>query len=333
MDIRNIDIGDDYSLVDFQKNLNDTYKIDNGISYEIHTFDIEPDKKEKERELTKEEIDKIKSESLSSCNKGKIHDKFLSGLELIGATEKDLEKFNTIPELDCVEILEDHTIRFDLETTDPYLTGRQLYDSQYVDIKPNEINVLIGCNGAGKTTMYHCLLDTITTNRFPVLSYDNLKEGGHNALESLAFHNEMDGIADFIMSSEGENITNTVFRYLDPLNDIIAGKYTRNVNFKKYRDLDHIFFLFDAVDSGFSIDNIVNLKTHFNNYIDMAKSEGKYLYIITTANSFEMARKARSWNVQLSKEMYYETDYDKYREDIIESRIRILKQWKEKESL
>ena len=101
----------------------------------------------------------------------------------------------------------------------------------------------------------------------------------------------------------------------------------------QYRDTDHVFLIMDAVDSGFSIDNIINLKAYLNKLIELSKKNNKNLYIVVAANSFEFAVDTRSWDVQKSKEVFYtENDYVKYRKRIIETRKRILSQWEKMES-
>lgn len=67
-------------------------------------------------------------------------------------------------------------LRFTIESCDPYGTGRRVYRSKTSEFKPG-VNVLVGCNGSGKTTIINCLRDILRYNNFKYRSYDNLSSG------------------------------------------------------------------------------------------------------------------------------------------------------------
>ncbi len=308
----------------FQENLLNGY-ISNfsQISYSIEKEEPEPE----EEKFTDEELEAIKKESIVGKRTGRGGFEFLSLY--------DLKKgFDDIPikPLENMTVNENDIVTFDLESCDPFESGRRLYRSKYVVIKPNEINCLVGCNGAGKSTIYTLIKENLGINRYPFVSYDNLKDGGHNAMDEVSFLEDFEALAGRMTSSEGENINMNVFSYLGLVAKIIKGEITRDNHFKKYRDTDHIFLLLDAVDSGFSIDNLDNLKSILTDLIHKANEAGKNLYIIAAANSFELVRNARAWKVQESKEEYFGTDYEAYRKYIIKTRQKILKQWEKMET-
>ena len=84
------------------------------------------------------------------------------------------------------------------------------------------------------------------------------------------------------------------------------------------RDKD-IFILFDAVDSGFSIDNIGDLKEFL--FDTVLEDHPKDVYIICTANSYEMTRGQDCVDVNSCKHVRFD-DYEEYRKFILESRKR-----------
>lgn len=308
----------------FQKNLLNEYMSNlSQSSYSIEKKESEP----KEEKFTNEELEAIKKESIVGKRTGR------SGFEFLALY--DLKKgFDDIPlkPLKNMSVDENDIVTFNLESCDPFKSGRKLYRSKYVIIKPNEINCLVGCNGAGKSTIYTLIKEDLEINRYPFVSYDNLKDGGHNAMEEVSFLEDFAALAGRMTSSEGENINLNILSYLSLVAKIIKGEIIRDNHFKKYRDTNHIFLLLDAVDSGFSIDNLDNLKNVLTELIHKANEVGKNLYIIAAANSFELVRNARAWKVQESKEEYFGTDYESYREYIIKTRQKILKQWEKMET-
>ena len=52
-----------------------------------------------------------------------------------------------------------------------------LYKKKTITIKEG-LTVLVGCNGIGKTTLLRQIKDHCKKEDIPVLSFDNLKEGG-----------------------------------------------------------------------------------------------------------------------------------------------------------
>ena len=73
-----------------------------------------------------------------------------------------------------------------------------------------------------------------------------------------------------------------------------------------------------AVDSGFSIDNVVELKDElFKLILDIHKD--KEVYIVITANAYEMARGEQCFDVINGKYVSIKS-YEKYRSVILKSR-------------
>ena len=60
---------------------------------------------------------------------------------------------------------------------DPYDCGIDLYKKKTIEIKTG-VTVLVGCNGIGKTTLLHCIKDSLKKEKIPCMEFNNLIEGG-----------------------------------------------------------------------------------------------------------------------------------------------------------
>jgi hypothetical protein len=82
------------------------------------------------------------------------------------------------------------------------------------------------------------------------------------------------------------------------------------------------FILLDAIDSGFSIDNIVSLKEDlFKLIFEDARARGIELYIIASANEYELAKGENCLDVISGKYITFK-DYEDYYNFILDSRKR-----------
>lgn len=289
-------------------------------SYSLPEKSEEEKKKEEEAkkyEYTKEEMKQIRKESFPGNKFAAIF------TEVNKKKDEDSRNRPLVEELN----VEGDTFIF-TTGVDPVDSGRRLYDRKEVIISnDNAITPLVGCNGSGKSTIIHILHDALVRSGYPVVYWDNLKDGGHNALEEVGYSGDFVKLSGMITSSEGENILRNSSKPIELTLGLVCGKYTRDEHMQPYVDTNHIFLLLDALDSGFSIDNICNIKSHFDQIIELSKQNNKHVYIIVAANSFEVARNCKCWDVQHSKYVEFGTNYEAYREFIIKSRERILKQW------
>lgn len=191
-----------------------------------------------------------------------------------------------------------------IATTDPYREGR-LFRTKTITINPG-LTVLVGCNGAGKTTLLKMLKGALE-KEYPdrVIHYDNLSQGGKNTYNSLAFHQRYDLLATRMTSSEGETITQCL------------GDVARMIGTVTRADQDQpVFILLDSIDSGLSIDHIIDLK---RDLFEFACEIHPETYFITVANEYEMANGERCWDVNSSREIRF-SDYEDYKEFILTSR-------------
>lgn len=229
---------------------------------------------------------------------------------------------------------------------DPYDAGFSPTRSKEIELKPG-LTVLVGCNGAGKTTLLLNLEEVCKKNNIPYILYDNLSDGGSNAMGMLFSSGDYNGAAYLFSASEGECIKNNLGRKAGTFNEFIENGF---VNDRQYRlmkafssdkkddeieSMDRVM-LFDAVDSGLSVDSVVEVKDLFNQILNDYKDSDKNLYIIIAANEYELARNADCFDVNTGKYIRFK-NYEEYRAFIIKSRERKEKRyiqqakWREKQ--
>lgn len=228
---------------------------------------------------------------------------------------------------------------------------RDPYDAGFTPTKAKEIElntgltVLVGCNGAGKTTLLRNISDKCKKQHIPCLLYDNLHDGGNNSIGSLMHDVNLQEVAYLLSASEGECIKANLGRKSKIFDEFIE-KGIVNDSYYKFAKLfadkeeviesDDRVFLFDAVDSGLSVDSVVEVKSLFDLILEDFKDSGKNIYIVIAANEYELARNSECFDVNEGKYIRFK-DYEEYRSFIIESRHkkekRIEKQitWREKQ--
>lgn len=234
-------------------------------------------------------------------------------------------------------------------------TWRDPYDSGFSPTKPTEIElntgltVLVGCNGAGKSTLLLNIEEHCKQNKIPCIKYDNLHDGGSTALSSLFYEGNYNEGVYLFTSSEGESIKANIGRKSRTYKEFIQNGYVDD----KHRrfmltlaglDKDTVdvienkdrVFLFDAVDSGLSVDSIVEIRAMFDQMVADSQELDKNIFIIIAANEYELARNASCFDVNNGRYITFD-DYEDYRKFIIKSRAlkekRIEKQviWRQKQ--
>ena len=193
----------------------------------------------------------------------------------------------------------------------PYWYGEDnlLYDYESVSFNPG-LTVLVGCNGSGKSTLLKQIDVQCTEKGIVTVKFDNLHDGGSSARSHAGYFGDFDFLAASIQSSEGENINMNLGNAAKKLGAAV----------RQNPDTAKIVVLLDAIDSGLSIDGVVEFKQFLVNFIcNDLKKRGVDLYIISAANSYELARNEACVNVDTGKHVKI-ASYDEYRNLIIESR-------------
>lgn len=217
---------------------------------------------------------------------------------------------------------------------DYYDENINLYKKKTIEINPG-VTVLVGCNGIGKTTLLHQIKNQLEKDDIPCIMFDNLHDGGGYSISEALFHNDIAFGATAMCSSEGEHIVMNMARLaarigqfvkegLDPkekrkrefaqiLNQTKDDENSDNSEIPKER-----WILLDAIDSGLSVDNVVDLKEYLFKTL-LKHNDGNEIYIIVSANEYEMARDEQCFDVYNGK--YVELkNYEEYRDLILKSR-------------
>lgn len=222
-----------------------------------------------------------------------------------------------------------------------YDENEVLYKKKSIEIKPG-ITVLAGCNGIGKTTLLHQIESFLKKENIPCLMFDNLHDGGQN---SISYHASLDDFATMstlMCSSEGESIYINISNLAARLGNFVkTGDNSKNDKYEKLARAieslvneekepkkevkipDERWILLDAIDSGFSVDNIVDLKEDLFKTI-LEYNFGNEIYIVISANEYELCRGEQCFDVYNGKYITFK-DYEDYRDFILRSR-----EWKEK---
>lgn len=230
-------------------------------------------------------------------------------------------------------------------------TWRDPYDSGFSPTRPKEIilnegiTVLVGCNGAGKSTLLKNINSEMKKEKIPCHLYDNLNNGGSSSVSEALFSGDSSLGASLWTSSEGEAIkinlgelSSKIKKFLrEGFFDTKANRIARIFKDESENITSNIrVLLFDAIDSGLSVDSIVEVKEFFNLILNDAKEVGVEIYIIISANEYELARKSNCFDVNNGKYIQFK-DYEEYRSFIIknrekkERRIKRQEEWYKKQ--
>lgn len=189
-----------------------------------------------------------------------------------------------------------------------YSDKKNMYKYRYAQFNEG-FTVLVGCNGSGKTTMLNQIVKYCDKENIKYLEYDNLTDGGKDVMQSLLDFNKMSEFTQYFISSEGERISQNICR--------IAGNIGSLVSCAKPGE--KVVVLFDAVDSGLSIDGIMEIKEYLIHFAcEDAKKKGVELYFIAAANSYELAADEDSLCVRNGKHRIFKS-YNSYKSEILRS--------------
>lgn len=218
---------------------------------------------------------------------------------------------------------------------DPYCAGFTPTNPKQITFNPG-LTVLVGCNGAGKSTLILNIKEHCKENKIPYYSYDNLRDGGDRVLHSAlagfsSFENDLSFGATMFCSSEGETIRGNIGRqtkFYKEFEDTgkIKGKnpferlMCENIEDEDEEITDNRrIYLFDAIDSGLSIDCVVDIKDLFKAMIKRNKEKGLVPFIIAVANEYELASGEACFDVNAGKYISFSC-YEDYRSFVLESR-------------
>ena len=210
-----------------------------------------------------------------------------------------------------------------------YMDTGNLYSKTEVTFHEG-LTVLVGCNGSGKTTMLKQIEDNCKKKdiRIRCLKFDNLSDGGHNSSSSLAFFQDFEGLAYNLMSSEGEQISTDFGRFSSKIAKFFIGKLEPDSPFERIfgesaeYQKDKLVVLLDAIDSGLSIDNMIEVKELIKDTIFKdAEKYNIHLWVIAVSNAYELARNEDCFDLWSCSYIRFK-DYEDYRKYVLKTRKR-----------
>ena len=205
----------------------------------------------------------------------------------------------------------------------PYGDKTDLFKKDCISIDEG-LTVLVGANGTGKTTLLHCLSESLEKDNIPVASFNNLYDGGRYNIDYFLDKENFEMASLSATSSEGENIMVSLGEFCAKLKRFIEkGQFNKYHTFPSKNDTvsksNERWMLIDATDSGLSIDNIVELKKLFYFILEDSKQKGISLFIIVSANEYEMANQESCFDVRKGEYIHF-ASYEEYKDFILESR-------------
>ena len=213
---------------------------------------------------------------------------------------------------------------------DPYDAGFSTCRKKQIEIQQG-LTVLVGCNGSGKTTLLHNIKSELKKEDIPVFYYDNEKDGGNNSISESIFYGNLSFTATALCSSEGENISLNLSKIASKLRKFVETGDTgdrfnalaKTLALKDDNEENNVsnerWILLDAMDSGYSIDNVIEMKDFFDLVIKDAKEFGIELYIVISSNEYELAHESKCFDVMEGKYIQF-ASYEDYKKFILRTR-------------
>lgn len=188
----------------------------------------------------------------------------------------------------------------------------KLYQRKNFTFYPG-ITSLVGCNGSGKSTLLKGFIEPqLRAMGTDYIEWDDRSNGGYHLMDKyLNFDDDIQGVAAMALSSEGERIVYA-------LGDIFAkmGSGIRRNSGKRFA------VLFDAIDSGMSVDEIIEIRNiFFDTIFPDAEKHNTELYVIIAANNYEWCADSRINNMNITTGKSIEiSSYEDFRTAILKSR-------------
>lgn len=213
---------------------------------------------------------------------------------------------------------------------DPYDAGFSTCRKKQIEIQQG-LTVLVGCNGSGKTTLLHNIKSELKKEDIPVFYYDNEKDGGNNSISESIFYGNLSFTATALCSSEGENISLNLSKIASKLRKSVEtgdngdrfNALAKTLALKDDNEENNVsnerWILLDAMDSGYSIDNVIEMKDFFDLVIKDAKEFGIELYIMISSNEYELAHESKCFDVMEGKYIQF-ASYEDYKKFILRTR-------------
>ena len=199
-----------------------------------------------------------------------------------------------------------------------YYDDHVFFKKSEVEFEPG-VTVLVGCNGYGKTTMLECIKARCRTDDIFFIEFDSVGDRQKDR-SAAGFYGDINFLASSFCSSEGEKITMSLGKFARSL-----GSFVRN-----HSNVKTLVVTMDALDSGYSIDNVVEAKELlFKTVLKDCESKGIELYIFVTANAYELASGERCFDPIKGEYISFDS-YEQYRKFVLDTRKAKDRRYKKK---
>lgn len=205
--------------------------------------------------------------------------------------------------------------------SNPKYTNNESIPISYI-FEPG-VTALIGSNGSGKSTILRQIHSLFSDGNWSKIQYnDNIR----NQYSSYYYNNEHeqkyrkqswleefdDGtqrLARTFENSEGQNMWDFLYYQMQDIG--------KAVSTAKRLGKKGIFLLFDAMDSGLSLDKLYELKSQvFDFIIHTERNTRLEIYIICSTNSYEFVKGYNCLDVTNQKHIIFNT-FEKYEQYFI----------------
>jgi hypothetical protein len=155
-------------------------------------------------------------------------------------------------------------------------------ETKYAAFHPNMLNIVVGCNGYGKTSFLRGLERHLKRKHIECISWSDSHDGRTDGMNQFLWSGNMEGLAAMAFHSEGQAMLASFGRKCIQM----IGHKVRN-----HEDLKELFIIVDQIDSGLDIHMINDIKKTFKAIIieDM-KIHGVDAYIVMSANSYTLVK-------------------------------------------
>lgn len=182
-----------------------------------------------------------------------------------------------------------------------YYTEDDIFSTEEVSFQPG-ITMLVGCNGYGKSTMISIVEEYCKANDIELLSYDATNPHTSQRNIDKFLDNEQFGeLALYLYSSEGERLVQGFGEIILKIGNFVS---------KRKKDKKPFFITLDGIDSGLSIDKLVDCNEVLHTIQqDISDLEG---YILVTSNNYELTAGFNCMDVHNGSTVKFD-NYEDYR--------------------
>lgn len=150
------------------------------------------------------------------------------------------------------------------------------------DLKANDITVLVGPNGHGKTAFLNSMKCYADKKKIPCVAWSDMEFGRQNGKSLLLMNGHTEALAEMSFRSEGESILASFAHFFMGRARSVAQKAQTDRKKK-------MFLLLDQLDSGLDIHQLDEIKAVIKDTVlpDIT-DRGITVFVVMSANSYEM---------------------------------------------